>query len=395
MASTPPAPAPEKRSLFETVVISTPVLLTVVATFILGRSSSEMTQAQYQRSVAGQNQSKVGDQWAFFQAKRIRGDMHEQAADVLMALKADPFTPETLVDSAEDLLREMRTVQLPVDSEAGKQLRLLESRAEASLEQIRVAVNPPKSGWKGTATTLTPDNVKTAFAALQAYPQAKPGKLADVDVGIDKDQLEKLNAVLDDIRQFKPEKDVAPKALKIQPATVDAAMERAKANAAAVAERGKSIDRVLEEFDALVENQAALAGEFRRVAMRAGSARKMLDLDPLNRIRDLSAKLQGDYKAARHNFTAHRYEDEARSNQEAAYLYEVYVLQSSANSDRHLKRSLGFMLAMLVAQVGVTIGSLALMLKYRFPVWAIAVLSGLMAIAFGAYVLLELGPFLW
>ena len=92
----------------------------------------------------------------------------------------------------------------------------------------------------------------------------------------------------------------------------------------------------------------------------------------MDRVRTLSAKLQGDYKAARHNFTAHRYEDDARSNQEAAYLYDVSVLQSSARSDKHLKNSFGFLIAMLVAQVGVTIGSLALMLKFRLPVWAIA-----------------------
>jgi hypothetical protein len=395
MASTTPAPAPDpdKRSLFETVVLSTPVMLTVIATFILGRSSSEMTQAQYQRSVAGQNQSKVGDQWAFFQAKRIRGDVHEQAADMLLALKADPFTPHTLVDAAEDMLREMRTVQLPADSEAGKQLRALEKKAETSLEQIKIAVNPPKTGWKGKAITLTPENVKTAFDALLAYPSAKPEK-PDIS-GIDKDQLAKLDAVLDDIRKGKPEKDLAQKTLEIEPATVDAAMERAKANAAAIQQRGKSIDIVLEEFDAMVENQAALAREFRRVAMQAVTAKKLVvDQAPFDRMRDLTAKLRGDYKAARHNFTAQRYEDDARTNQDAAYLYEVYVLQSSARSDNHLKRSLGFMIAMLVAQVGVTVGSLAMMLKYRFPVWAIAALSGFMAIALGAYVYFQLGPLL-
>ena len=83
---------PEKRSLFDSIVLSTPVMLTVVATFILGRSTSEMTQAQYQRAVASQKQSKVGDQWAFFQAKRIRGSTYEATAVSLYANRADPFT---------------------------------------------------------------------------------------------------------------------------------------------------------------------------------------------------------------------------------------------------------------------------------------------------------------
>ena len=57
-----PAATSEPRPLFTTIVVSTPVVLTVIATFILGRSSSEMTQAQYQRAVASQNQSKVANQ---------------------------------------------------------------------------------------------------------------------------------------------------------------------------------------------------------------------------------------------------------------------------------------------------------------------------------------------
>src|SRR5439155_813428 len=64
----------------------------------------------------------------------------------------------------------------------------------------------------------------------------------------------------------------------------------------------------------------------------------------LDRVRTLSAKLQGDYNASRHHFTAHRYEDDARSYQEAAYLYDVYVLQSSARSDRHCQRRFGLII---------------------------------------------------
>src|SRR6266550_193561 len=103
--TTPDVP-PEKKSMFETIVVSTPVLLAVIATFLLGRSSSEMTMAQYYRSVASQNQSKVGDQWGFFQAKRIRGQILEGNAAVLLAQKRSPFGKDTLADAAGQLVRE-------------------------------------------------------------------------------------------------------------------------------------------------------------------------------------------------------------------------------------------------------------------------------------------------
>jgi hypothetical protein len=52
---------------------------------------------------------------------------------------------------------------------------------------------------------------------------------------------------------------------------------------------------------------------------------------------------------------------------------------------------------MLIAQIGVTIASLAIAFKRRLPAWSLAALSGIIAIAFGAYIFLELGTFedLW
>ena len=81
--STTPTPAdsPPKKKLWEIVLTSTPVLLTVIATLLASRSSGELTQSQYARTIAGQNQSKAGDQWAFFQAKRIRGTIQQMFAE--------------------------------------------------------------------------------------------------------------------------------------------------------------------------------------------------------------------------------------------------------------------------------------------------------------------------
>jgi len=404
-----PAPAPEKKKLFDTIVMSTPVLLTVIATFILGRSSSEMTQAQYQRALASQNQSKVGDQWAFFQAKRIRGEIYEHTVDVLVALKADPFTADSLLDAAEGLIREIHLTEKeklkksdPVTRMQG-QLQALEKKADSELKQVKSALQPGKDGWQGKRTKLTPENVKSALDALEAFPESASESKEDTDQDIDADQAAKLKEILDDISKFKSEKEIAPKTLALNPETLEKAMEKAKAHAAAVSKRGKAIDRTLDEFDLLVEHQATLAREYQRalgsclsaMVKSNGDADEIQSLERrLDRVRTLSARLQSDYKAARRTFSAQRYERDARSHQKEAYLYDVYVLQSSARSDKHLRRSFLFMIAMLLAQVGVTIASLAMMLKYRLPMWMIAALSGVIAIGFGLSVYLELAPLL-
>jgi len=84
------------------ILSATPIVMTVVATMLAGLASSEMTRAQYTRALAAQQQSKTGDQWAFFQAKRLRSalqlntlDVMQNAADVrpLDAATLASFTP--------------------------------------------------------------------------------------------------------------------------------------------------------------------------------------------------------------------------------------------------------------------------------------------------------------
>jgi hypothetical protein len=81
-ASTEQTSEPPK-SWSERVFNSTPVAMTLVATLLAGLSTSEMTRAQYDRSMASQLQSKAGDQWSFFQAKRLRGALQQNTVDSL------------------------------------------------------------------------------------------------------------------------------------------------------------------------------------------------------------------------------------------------------------------------------------------------------------------------
>src|SRR5436853_7188981 len=72
--------------IFGKILAATPVVMAVVATMLAGLASSEMTRAQYDRSLAAQQQSKAGDQWSFFQAKRLRGAYQQNTADLVQSL---------------------------------------------------------------------------------------------------------------------------------------------------------------------------------------------------------------------------------------------------------------------------------------------------------------------
>src|SRR6478609_8290008 len=67
------------------ILTATPVIMTIVATMLAGLASSEMTRAQYDRSLAAQQQSKAGDQWSYFQAKRLRSALQQNTLDLVRA----------------------------------------------------------------------------------------------------------------------------------------------------------------------------------------------------------------------------------------------------------------------------------------------------------------------
>ena len=77
---------------------ATPIVMTVVATMLAGLASSEMTKAQYERSAAAQLQSKAGDQWSYYQAKKLRSAVAHNTLDLLAATTdVNPLTAEALL----------------------------------------------------------------------------------------------------------------------------------------------------------------------------------------------------------------------------------------------------------------------------------------------------------
>ena len=76
---------------------ATPIVMTVIATMLAGLASSEMTKAQYDRSAAAQLQSKAGDQWSFYQAKKLRSAVAHNSLDLLAATSdVNPLAADAL-----------------------------------------------------------------------------------------------------------------------------------------------------------------------------------------------------------------------------------------------------------------------------------------------------------
>jgi hypothetical protein len=67
------------------ILAATPIVMTVIATLLAGLASSEMTRAQYDRAFGAQLQSKAGDQWGYFQAKKLRAALMRNSFELLQA----------------------------------------------------------------------------------------------------------------------------------------------------------------------------------------------------------------------------------------------------------------------------------------------------------------------
>jgi hypothetical protein len=278
------------------ILIATPVVMTVVATLLAGLSSSEMTRAQYNRSLAAQQQSKAGDQWSFFQAKRLRGTMQLSTLDLLK-----------------------NTLPLrPLDAAALTRFGELEPAVSAALLKGELPPVPPP-------------------APLDAS----------------------LKNALEAVERMKPEHEIRSLLESVKPAIVDEAVEAARARTAgfdaATAPISRSVDRL--------EKAVAASG-------------------PTELVRDVTA--------ARLQYTASRYDSEARLNQAVANLYELQVRQSNMAAERHHRRSERFFLGMLAAQAAVVIATFSLAARQRSLLWGLAAGAGVAAIAFAVYVYLWL-----
>ncbi len=98
---------------------ATPIIMTVIATMLAGLASSEMTKAQYDRSAAAQLQSKAGDQWSYYQAKKLRSAVAHNSLDLLVATTdVSPLTVETLPGADAATIAALTKNEIPVATAA-------------------------------------------------------------------------------------------------------------------------------------------------------------------------------------------------------------------------------------------------------------------------------------
>lgn len=340
------------KSTPERALAAVPVILTVLATILAGLSSSEMTQSMYFRSLASQNQAKAGSQWGFFQAKRIRGTTMESTGDVIRAL-TDPRTID-----ADELRRAGETMESSlrrVDDEfAGQEANLIKSR-RTDLEAL-----------------LKTDSVGRTLQVIAGGPlPAGPAfELHD----------EQLRAAVEAVRGRQTEVQTAALVAHIPSNRIEEAIEAAEAAAAAFDDACKPITKELSQIEQLFESMARIVYAIRKAPPQKGAVEAV----------DTAKHVRNALRAAREEYTARRYSEEAGFNQRSAELFEVLARRNGAESDRHRQRSKNFFYAMLCAQAGVTVASFALARSRKSWFWGVAGIAGVLAVIFGAYVYLAL-----
>jgi hypothetical protein len=195
------------QTLFGKILAATPVVMAVVATMLAGLASSEMTRAQYDRSLGAQLQSKAGDQWNFFQAKRLRGAFQRNTAELLQAVsEVHPLEPAALRQWAE---RNQPKLAAVLDSRPGQDALGFLQRGEA----------PPAS----------------------AAPVPDPT----------------LKAALDGVENLKTDSEMAALLAPIDIPALEAALRAARDQSQAFEEATKPINQAIDQMDALVTSAAA------------------------------------------------------------------------------------------------------------------------------------------
>ena len=325
------------QSRFGKILSATPVVMAVVATMLAGLASSEMTRAQYDRSLGAQQQSKAGDQWSFFQAKRMRGAIQRNTADLLQATtEVHPLNPAGLKDAL--------TQALGVGD-------------STEVEPLR----------KELLATVESGVGQQALALLQSGESPKSGSGPALDPSI--------KAAMEGVETSTPDAELATLVNKVDSKKLDATLHSARDEAQQFDTATKPVNQAIDQLDNLLG---------RLVTLR----QKTSTNGPNVNVWDPVASLARDFTAARLRYAAARYEVEAHLNQTIANLFEVQVRKSNISAEHHHRRSQRFFFGMLAAQAGVIISTLAMAAKNRNLLWSIAAAAGLVAVAFALYVYL-------
>jgi hypothetical protein len=129
-----------------------------------------MTRAQYARSLAAQQQSKAGDQWSFFQAKRLRGAMQRSTLDVLQSTTdLHPFTAAAIDAHTLAALTKAELPALPTSAAMDANVQAALDAVESSRPETEIAllVARVKAEALDEALRAAKDRAQAFEAALQ------------------------------------------------------------------------------------------------------------------------------------------------------------------------------------------------------------------------------------
>jgi hypothetical protein len=346
---------PKPAGLWGTILTTTPIVLTILATIFSGLSSSELNKAMYYRSLATQHQSKVGDQWSFFQSRRIRGTEVELAITAAK-LNHHPaaFKSKLLTAQIDQLLLQLDKTN--GDSELTTKAAMAATVVKTERDKLVKLLKDAKAA--GDLEYLDQRKLPSIQQDSYEHPDHKDNLAVIID-GIDHRKLDSELALL----------VAALPRDELQKATSIAEKNESDFNEAGGAPTAtyKRIQAIFEEIDRALQ------------PLRDGESKAPAAAD----------RIVASLSVASLDYDARRYRKEADLNRKVAQLYEVWVRSTGIESDRHRERSYKFFFSMLIAQLGVVVASLALAKTQQSSLWLFAACAGLAAIAFSTYVFLS------
>lgn len=149
------------QNKFGKILGATPIIMTVIATMLAGLASSEMTKAQYDRALAAQLQAKAGDQWGYFQAKKMRSALAHNSLDLLEGTgDARPLDAAVLPEVDAATLAALTKYQLPAATPAK-----LDENVNAALAAVESS--QPESTISAALAKVKPEALAAALVAAK------------------------------------------------------------------------------------------------------------------------------------------------------------------------------------------------------------------------------------
>jgi len=179
---------------------------------------------------------------------------------------------------------------------------------------------------------------------------------------------EQIKALRDGIEARQPEAELLALAAKVNKDAINKAIDDTE----------KAVEQVDKDWDPIIKAASSL------VQKEAGMKADVSEEDRKKKAANATAA-----QATGFELEQRRYRAESFMNQGIAFLYEIRVKVSTAESDKHRRKSQQFFYAMLAAQIGAVVSSLAIARQKMSVLWFFASAIGLVSLGIGLYVFLD------